>query len=101
LSIAYLESGHPKNALEPIQVTRDPDPLNPQVFRQLSALYFDLGRRARSQVSWAIEDSLMALESGKWQGAFELSDRVLELSHDGSDLRTAYFVDAPANLRLS
>ena len=61
---------------------------------------FDLGLRAESQVSAAIEDSLVALESGRWQEAAERSDRLLELSQDGGDLRTAYFVDAAANLRL-
>jgi tetratricopeptide (TPR) repeat protein len=100
LSISYLESGDPQKALQPIEAARDLDPLNPQVFRQLSAVYFDLGERAKSQVFQAIEDSLVALESGKWQQAAGLSDRVLELSRDGSDLRTVYFVDAAANLRL-
>jgi hypothetical protein len=100
LSISYLESGHPHNALQPIEVARDLDPLNPQVFRRLSAVSFDLGLRAESQVSAAIEDSLTALENGKWQESAALSDRVLELTYDGPDLRTAYFVDAAANLRL-
>ena len=100
LSISYLESGDPQDALGPIEAARDLDPLNPQVFRQLSAVSFDLGRRAESQASAAIEDSLIALENGKWQEAAELSDRVLELSHNGPDLRTANFVVAAANLRL-
>jgi hypothetical protein len=99
LSISHLESGHPQNALQPIEAARDLDPLNPQVFRQLSAVYFDLGLRAASEASAAIEDSLIALGNGKWQEAAALSDRVLELTHDGPDL-TTYFVNASANLRL-
>jgi tetratricopeptide (TPR) repeat protein len=51
-------------------------------------------------VAAAIEDSLVALENGKWQEAAGLSGRVLELSHDDADRRNAYFVDAAANLRL-
>jgi tetratricopeptide (TPR) repeat protein len=100
LSIAYQESGDPQKALEPIEAARDLDPLNPQVFRQLSAVFFDLGLRVESQVSAAIEDSLIALENGRWQEAAQLSNRVLEFSRDGPTLRTAYFVDAAANLRL-
>ena len=98
LSIAYLESGNPGEALHAANRARVLDPLDPRIYRQLSAVLFDQGLRAESQTAAAMEDAITALQQSKWLDAADLSGRVLNAS--ASVYPAAYEVNAMANLHV-
>jgi hypothetical protein len=98
LSVAYLESGNPGEALSAANRARVLDPLDPRIYRQLSAVFFDQGLQAESQTAAAMEDAITALQQSKWLDAADLSGRVLTAG--ASAYPAAYEVNAMANLHL-
>jgi tetratricopeptide (TPR) repeat protein len=98
LSFAYLRSGDPEHAYEAVNQARVLDPLNPQVYRQLSDVLLYQRRNEDSAVASMQANAITALQERKWQDAADLSDRVLRL--DPADYPSANYLNALANLRL-
>jgi Flp pilus assembly protein TadD len=98
LSVAYLESGDPDKALAPASQALALDPLNPQVYRQFSAVFVAQGRRGEAELAAAMEDAITAVQERKWKEAADLSLRVLA---SGSDTYpAAFYLNAIANLHI-
>jgi hypothetical protein len=98
LSVAYAESGDTRNAPGPAMQALLLDPLNPQVYRQLSAIFFDDGDRAEAEIVNHLEDALHAVDQQDWSRAQDLSARVL--AQAPAQYPAAAYVNALANLRL-
>jgi protein O-mannosyl-transferase len=98
LSVAYLESGNPEPALQAAMRARALDPLNAQIYRQFSAIYYAQGNRPEAAAAAALEDSITASQRGKWQETAELSGQVLH--YNAAEYPAAYYFNAMANLQL-
>lgn len=98
LSVAYLRSGDPDKAYQAIDTARDLDPLNPQVYRQLSGVLIGEHRNQEAEVAMAQEDAITSLEAARWQDAADLSARVIESA--SAAYPAAFFLNAMANLHL-
>ena len=98
LSVAYLESGDADHALSPASRAVALDPVNPQGYRQLSAIYATQGRRSDAETAAAVEDAIAAIDRHDWQSAAELSDRAIR-SH-GEEYPLAFYLGAMADLKL-
>ena len=98
LSVAYLESGDAEKALSPAIKAASLDPLNSQIYRQLSAVFSTEGDRSDAQIAAAVEDSITAIDGGKWQDALELTRGILKTNPNRYPV--TFYLNAVANLRL-
>jgi len=98
LSLAYLRLGDKDKAYRAINQARALDPLNPQMYRQLSAVLAQQGRNDEAEVALMQESAITSLQEGKWQDAADASERVLQVNP--ADYPAAYYLNAMANLRL-
>jgi protein O-mannosyl-transferase len=98
LSLVYVRLGDSHKAYGAINQARTLDPLNPQMYRQLSAVLAQQGRNGEAEVAFMQETAITSLQEGKWQDAADSSERVL-LS-DSAGYPSAYYLNAMANLRL-
>ena len=99
LSIVYLRLGDADRAYEAASKARALDPLNPQVYRQLSDVLGQQRRNEEANVAVLPANAITSLQQGRWQEAADLSDRALRV--DSVDYPVAYFLNAMANLRLN
>jgi tetratricopeptide (TPR) repeat protein len=72
--------------------------LNPQVYRQLSAVFSAHGHRPEAEAAATLEDAISCLQQRKWQEAAELSGSVLRFSPD--EYPAGYYLYAMAKLHL-
>jgi tetratricopeptide (TPR) repeat protein len=98
LSVAYVRLGDPAKAYGAINQARTLDPLNPQMYRQLSAVLAQQGRNGEAEVAFMQETAITSLQEGKWQDAADASERVLQA--DSAGYPSAYYLNAMANLRV-
>jgi tetratricopeptide (TPR) repeat protein len=98
LSLMYLRLESPDKAYEAVNQARGLDPLNPQMYRQLSAVLEQQGRHDEADVALMQEKAITSLQEGNWQDAAEASERVLDV--DSAGYPSAYYLNAMANLRL-
>jgi tetratricopeptide (TPR) repeat protein len=98
LSIAYLRLGDPVKAYEAVSKARALDPLNPQMYRQLSDVFLHQRRNVDAEVASMQASAITSLQERKWQDAADLSERVLHL--DSANYPSAYYLNAMANLHL-
>ena len=98
LSLVYLRLENPDKAYEAVNQARALDPLNPQMYRQLSAVLEQQGRRDEADAARTQEKAISSLQEGNWQDAADSSERVLEV--DSAAYPSAYYLNAMANLRL-
>ena len=99
LSIAYLRSEDPVKAYEAVSKARGLDPLNPQMYRQLSDIFLHQHRNDDAEVASMQATAITSLQERKWQDAADLSERVLHFN--STDYPSAYYLNAMANLRLN
>jgi len=98
LSIAYLRLGDPVKAYEAVSKARALDPLNPQMYRQLSDVFLHQHRNDDAEVAAMQASAITSLQERKWQDAADLTDRVLHFN--STDYHSAYYLNAMANLHL-
>jgi len=98
LSIAYLRLGDADHAYDAVSKGRSLDPLNPQMYRQLSDVLAHERRNEEANIAFMQASAITSLQQGKWQEAEDLSDRVLHF--DSAAYSSAYYLNAMANLRL-
>ena len=98
LSIAYLRLGDPVKAYEAVSKARALDPLNPQMYRQLSDVFLHQHRNDDAEVASMQASAITSLQERKWQDAADLSERVLHFN--STDYPSAYYLNAMANLHL-
>ena len=98
LSIVYLRLGDAVQAYDAVSKGRALDPLNPQMYRQLSDVLAYQRRNVEANVAFMQASAITSLQQGKWQEAADFSDRVLSLS--SLDYPAAYYLNAMANLHL-
>jgi protein O-mannosyl-transferase len=98
LSLAYVRLGDPEKAYGAINQARTLDPLNPQMYRQLSAVLARQGRNEEAEVAFMLETAITSLQEGKWQDAADSSGHVLQA--DSAGYPSATYLNAMANLRL-
>jgi len=98
LSLAYLRLEDTDKAYRAINQARALDPLNPQMYRQLSAVLAQQGRNDEAEVALMQESAITSLQEGKWQDVADASERVLQVNP--ADYPAAYYLNAMANLRL-
>jgi tetratricopeptide (TPR) repeat protein len=97
LSLVYVRLGDPQKAYPAVNQARTLDPLNPQMYRQLSAVLAQQGRNDEAEVAFMQETAITSLQEGKWQDAAESSGRVLQA--DPAGYPSAYYLNGMANLR--
>ena len=98
LSLAYVRLGDPDKAYAAIDQARILDPLNPQMYRQLSAVLAQQGRNDEAEVALMQATAITSLQEGKWQDAADASERVLQAA--SAAYPSASYLNAMANLRL-
>jgi tetratricopeptide (TPR) repeat protein len=98
LSLVYVRLGDADKAYGAINQARTLDPLNPQMYRQLSAVLAQQGRNNDAEVALTQEEAITALQQEKWRDAAEASERVLQA--DSAGYPSAYYLNAMANLRI-
>lgn len=98
LSISYVRLDDLKSAYDAAERARNLDPLNPQAYRQLAAVFHRQHRNDETEVALTLESAITAIEEGKWQEAAESSDRVVRFNP--AEYPSAYYLNAVANLRL-
>jgi protein O-mannosyl-transferase len=99
LSIAELRLENVGLAYDAVSKGRALDPLNPQMYRQLSDVLAHQRRNEEASVALLPANAITSLQQGRWQEAAGLSDRVLRVN--SVDYPVAYFLNAMANLRLN
>jgi protein O-mannosyl-transferase len=98
LSVAHERLGDAEKAYEAVNQARTLDPLNPQMYRQLSVVLAQQGRTDEAEVALLQANAISSLQEGNWQDAADSSERVLQVS--AAAYSSAYFLNAMANLRL-
>ena len=98
LSIVYLRLGDADQAYDAVSKGRALDPLNPQMYRQLSDVLAHQRHNEESNVAFMQASAITSLQEGKWKDSADLSDRVLHF--DSAAYSSAYYLNAVANLRL-
>jgi protein O-mannosyl-transferase len=98
LSLVYVRLGDTDRAFRAVNQARTLDPLNPQMYRQLSAVLGQQGRIDEADVALMQEKAIASLQEGNWQNAADASGRVLQV--DPTGYPSAYYLNAMANLRL-
>jgi tetratricopeptide (TPR) repeat protein len=98
LSLVYVRLGDLEKANGAINQARTLDPLNPQMYRQLSAVLAQQGRNDAAEIALMQETAITSLQEGKWQDAADASERVLHANPVGYP--PAFYLNAMANLRL-
>jgi len=98
LSIAYLRLGDAVKAYEAVNKARALDPLNPEMYRQLSDVLQHQHHNDESNIAAVQASAITSLQDKNWQGAADLSERVLRFN--STDYPTAYYLNAMANLHL-
>ena len=98
LSIAYLRLGDADHAYDAVSKGQALDPLNPQMYRQLSDVLAHQRRNEEANAAFMQASAIASLQQGRWQEAADLSDRVLHF--DSAAYSSAYYLNAMANLRL-
>jgi tetratricopeptide (TPR) repeat protein len=104
LSLVYVRLGDPDKAYVAVNQARTLDPLNPQMYRQLSAVLAQQGRNDEADVALMQAKAIASLQEGNWQDAADSSERVLQAGppayRSAFYLNSAYYLNAMANLRL-
>ena len=98
LSLAYLRLGDAVKAYEAVNKARALDPLNPEMYRQLSDVLQHQHHNDESNIAAVQASAITSLQDKNWQGAADLSERVLRFN--STDYPTAYYLNAMANLHL-
>ena len=98
LSVAYGRLGDADKAYGAINQALTLDPLNPQMYRQLSAVLAQQGRNDAAEVALLQATAITSLQEGNWQDAADASERVLQA--DSAGYPSASYLNAMANLRL-
>jgi protein O-mannosyl-transferase len=98
LSVAHERLGDAEKAYEAVNQARTLDPLNPQMYRQLSAVLAQEGRTDEAEVALLQANAISSLQEGNWQVAADSSERVLQVN--AAAYPSAYYLNAMANLRL-
>ncbi len=98
LSAVYLRLSDPAKALEAAIKARDLNPLEPQIYRQLSDAFLLQHRDEEAALAEMEGMTITSLQEGKWQEAAELSDRVMR--HNPVDFPSVYYFNAMANLHV-
>jgi protein O-mannosyl-transferase len=98
LSLVYVRLGDLGKAQEAINQARTLDSLNPQMYRQLSAVLAMQGRNDEAEVAFMQEKAITSLREGNWQDAADSSERVQQV--DSVAYPSASYLNAMANLRL-
>jgi len=98
LSVAYLESGDADRALAPARQACRLDPLNLQIYRQLSDVFITQDRRTEAEAARRMEDATAAIDQGKWQQAADLTEPLVNLQP--IPYPAALYFNAIANLQL-
>jgi tetratricopeptide (TPR) repeat protein len=98
LSLVHVRLGDLSHAYGAISQGRALDPLNPQMYRQLSAVLAQQRRNDEAEVAFLQETAITSLQEGKWQDAADSSERVLQT--DSAGYPSAYYLNAMANLRV-
>ena len=98
LSVAYLESGDAAGALPPAVRAMALDPVNPQIYRQMSGIFAASSKGLEAEAAAAVEEAIDAVDRGVWKDAAALSQRVLE-SHSAT-YPVVFYLNAMANLKL-
>jgi tetratricopeptide (TPR) repeat protein len=96
LSSAYLRSGDAAKALVAATKARELDPLNPQIYRQLSDVFLSQRREQEAELASAEEEAITLLREGKWQEAADLTRRIMD--HNPAEFPPGYYLNAMANL---
>ena len=97
LSVVYLRLANPSQAYEAISRARALDPLNPQVYLQLSDIFAYQERRPDADIASMEAGAITSLQQGNWQQAASLSDSVVRAN--SADYPAAHYLNAMANLR--
>ncbi len=98
LSLVYERLGNLEEAHRAIDRARELDPLNPQMYRQLSAVLGQQGRNDEADLAMMQANAITSLQEGNWQNAADASGRALQV--DSADYPSAFYLNAMANLRL-
>jgi len=98
LSIAYLRLGDAVKAYEAVSKARALDPLNPQMYRQLSDVFLHQYRNDDAEVASMQARAITSLQERKWQDAADLSERVMHFN--STDYPSVCYLNAMANLHL-
>jgi tetratricopeptide (TPR) repeat protein len=98
LSVAYLRLGDAVKAYEAVNKARALEPLNPEMYRQLSDVLQHQHHNDESNIAAVQASAITSLQDRNWQGAADLSERVLRFN--STDYPTAYYLNAMANLHL-
>ena len=98
LSLVHVRLGDPEKAYRAIDQARALDPLNPQIYRQLSAVLAQQGRNPEAEVAVMQATAISSLQEGNWQDAADASERVLQVNPGAYP--SASYLNAMANLRL-
>ena len=98
LSLVYARLADLDKAYAAIDQARALDPLNPQIYGQLSAVLAQQGRNDEAEIAFMQETAITSLQEGKWQDAADSSERVLQANSAGYP--SASYLNAMANLRL-
>ena len=98
LSVAYLESGDAEKALAPANHASMLDPLNLQIYRQLSNVFITQDRRTEAEAARRLEDAMASIDQGKWQEAADLTEPLVNIKP--TSYPAAFYFNAIANLQL-
>jgi tetratricopeptide (TPR) repeat protein len=98
LRLGDLGLGDFDKAREAVSKGRDLDPLNPQMYRQLSDVLQHQHHNDESNIALMHATAITSLQERKWQDAADLSERVVHL--DSANYPSAYYLNAMANLHL-
>jgi protein O-mannosyl-transferase len=98
LSLVHVRLGELDKAYAAINQARELDPLDPRMYRQLSAVLAQQGRNEEAEVAFMEETAITSLQEGKWRDAADSSERVLQA--DSAGYPSAYYLNAMANLRV-
>ena len=98
LSLVYLRLEDPAKAYQAINQARTLEPLDPRIYRQLSAVLAQQGRNDEADVALMQAKAIDSLQEGNWPDAADSSERVLQAG--AAAYPSAYYLNAMANLRL-
>ncbi|MEO8050514.1 MAG: tetratricopeptide repeat protein, partial [Acidobacteriota bacterium] len=98
LSLVYERLGNLEEAHRAINRARELDPLNPQMYSQLSSVLAQQGRNDEADLAMMQANAITSLQEGNWQNAADASGRALQV--DSAEYPSAFYLNAMANLRL-
>jgi len=98
LSVAYLESGDADKALASADHACIIDPLNLQIYRQLSDIFITQDRQTEAEAARRLEDAIASIDQRKWQEAADLTEPLVKIQP--ISYPAAFYFNALANLQL-